>query len=343
MSVCAGLVTVDGESNIVRLVHYTTQEYFLHIRDAWNPTAQQEITTICLTYLSFDPFRSGSCGKTDFKKRLAKYRFLKYACRYWSQHAQTVQEQVSELAFAFLRDRKLVSCALQLRPEFRSPFIYRAYMDRFKHATGVHITARFGLQYLLAGLLSGTGGASSMPADSTDKTGRTPLSWAAYEGSTATAKLLVERDDVDVNSKDKFSLTPLAHAAREGHEAIVKLLLKQKDIDADMRSGMNYMTPLWWAAVEYKHDAIVKLLLEREDVGVNMKDHFLEAPLLKVARGGQEAILKLLLERKDIEADTRDRQGRTSLFHAAHKGHEAIVKLLLARKDVEPNAKDANG
>ena len=28
VSVCAGLVTVDEESSIVRLVHYTTQEYF---------------------------------------------------------------------------------------------------------------------------------------------------------------------------------------------------------------------------------------------------------------------------------------------------------------------------
>lgn len=28
VSVCAGLVTIDEESNIIRLVHYTTQEFF---------------------------------------------------------------------------------------------------------------------------------------------------------------------------------------------------------------------------------------------------------------------------------------------------------------------------
>lgn len=28
LSVCTGLVTVDEESNIIRLVHYTTQEHF---------------------------------------------------------------------------------------------------------------------------------------------------------------------------------------------------------------------------------------------------------------------------------------------------------------------------
>ena len=28
VSVCAGLVTIDEESNVIRLVHYITQEYF---------------------------------------------------------------------------------------------------------------------------------------------------------------------------------------------------------------------------------------------------------------------------------------------------------------------------
>ncbi|KAF2175448.1 hypothetical protein K469DRAFT_683923 [Zopfia rhizophila CBS 207.26] len=39
VSVCAGLVVVDPESAIIRLVYYTTQEYFERIRDAWNPGA----------------------------------------------------------------------------------------------------------------------------------------------------------------------------------------------------------------------------------------------------------------------------------------------------------------
>ncbi|EON63613.1 hypothetical protein W97_02841 [Coniosporium apollinis CBS 100218] len=33
ISVCASLITVDKESNIIRLVHYTTQEYFERIRE----------------------------------------------------------------------------------------------------------------------------------------------------------------------------------------------------------------------------------------------------------------------------------------------------------------------
>ena len=37
VSVCAGLVTVDEESNIIHLVHYTTQEYFERTQKKWFP------------------------------------------------------------------------------------------------------------------------------------------------------------------------------------------------------------------------------------------------------------------------------------------------------------------
>ena len=68
-SVCAGLVTVDTQSDVVRLVHYTTQEYFE--RTSWFPMAKNDITATCVTYLSFSIFDSGFC-RTDkeFEERL---------------------------------------------------------------------------------------------------------------------------------------------------------------------------------------------------------------------------------------------------------------------------------
>ena len=58
-SLCAGLVIVDKESNIIRLVHYTTQEYFNSIRASRFPGAQTSIASTCLTYLSFEVFADG--------------------------------------------------------------------------------------------------------------------------------------------------------------------------------------------------------------------------------------------------------------------------------------------
>ena len=43
VSVCAGLVTVDEESKIIRLVHYTAQEYFEKMQKRWFPNIEIEI------------------------------------------------------------------------------------------------------------------------------------------------------------------------------------------------------------------------------------------------------------------------------------------------------------
>ena len=59
---CAGLVTINQESNIIRLVHYTAQGYLERTRMGLFPTAQMELTRICLTYLSFDRFADGNCS-----------------------------------------------------------------------------------------------------------------------------------------------------------------------------------------------------------------------------------------------------------------------------------------
>lgn len=52
VSFCAGLVTIDHESNVVRFVHYTTQEYFTrHRLTKWLPGAELDPARLCTTYL----------------------------------------------------------------------------------------------------------------------------------------------------------------------------------------------------------------------------------------------------------------------------------------------------
>jgi hypothetical protein len=63
--VCAGLVTVDEVSDIIRLVHYTIQEYFERTQMIWFPDAETDIATTCVTYLLFDAFDPGFCPTDD--------------------------------------------------------------------------------------------------------------------------------------------------------------------------------------------------------------------------------------------------------------------------------------
>lgn len=71
VSACAGLVTSDEESRIIRLVHYTTQEYFERTQTSWFPNAQDDITKVCITYLSFNIYKRGFCqAGIEFEERL---------------------------------------------------------------------------------------------------------------------------------------------------------------------------------------------------------------------------------------------------------------------------------
>ena len=105
VSVCAGLVTVDKESKTIRLVHYTTQEYFERTWTSWIPNVQTDITKTCVSYLSFNTFEAGFCSSDEtFYKRLQSNVLYDYASRYWGCHALTASSETEDLIFSFLRN-----------------------------------------------------------------------------------------------------------------------------------------------------------------------------------------------------------------------------------------------
>ena len=56
-SVCAGLVVVDERSQIIRLVHHITQDYFRNHGPSLFPNAHKMIVETCIKYLIFDVFQ----------------------------------------------------------------------------------------------------------------------------------------------------------------------------------------------------------------------------------------------------------------------------------------------
>ena len=64
-SVCASLVIVDTDHHlrgpVLRLVHYTTQEYLRRTGVIHFPNAAETIASSCLTYLIFDIFSGSAC------------------------------------------------------------------------------------------------------------------------------------------------------------------------------------------------------------------------------------------------------------------------------------------
>ena len=64
-------------------------------------------------------------------------------------------------------------------------------------------------------------------ADSKDKFGRTPVSWAASSGHEKVVRLLLMQNDVDFNSTDDYGRTPLMWALHNGRESVVTLFTSQ--------------------------------------------------------------------------------------------------------------------
>ena len=335
VSVSAGLVTIDPESETIRLVHFTVEEYFRNLKHRWFPRAHSQIAEICLTYLSFDVFESGECSlDEEYEARLNKHCLLEYAATNWGLHASRAEDAIGDVALTFLLDKRKPSCASQILMNSgpRSRWLKYAPVG----FTGMHLAAYIGLASLAERCLE-----AELAVNPKDSNGRTPLSRAAAEGHTAVVKLLLERDDVEADCQDEYASTPLSWAAGNGHTAIVKLLLDRDDVVADSQD-IDARTPLSWAAEEGE-EAVVKLLLNRDDVIADCQDKEGRTPLSFAAERGREAVVKLLLDRDDVIADCRDKRGQTPLSWAAEKGHTVVVKLLLDRDDVAADFRDNIG
>jgi len=289
---CLGLVTVD-ESSIVRLVHFTLQEYFnSHSEHFENP--RSTMAEVCLTYLNFD-----SVDKISYTldSAPAEARFLQYASRYWGLYARNgLTERVKSLALQLLgKFGGHISAKLLLWENFNWWERQRRHSEGF---TGLHCAAYLGLEEIVISLLEEDKGCS---ADMADARGRTPLMWASESGHEEMVKLLLGRKDVNPDSRDSDGRTPLLCAAKGGHEGVVKLLFGWKDVNSNSKDH-DGSTTLWY-------EGIARLLLGRKKVNSNSRDKFGNTPLWWAAWDGHEGIVKLLLDRKKINPDSRNNDG----------------------------------
>ena len=181
---------------------------------------------------------------------------------------------------------------------------------------------RWGKEWKAAGQIFGR---RYINPDSSSRSGRTPLSWAAGNGHERIVGLLLGRGCVNPNNLDRYGRTPLLWAARNGQDGIVELLLGQKDLNPDTPDPEYGRTPLSWAAGGGS-EGVVRLLLKRRDVNPNSSSKSGRTPLLWAAENGHDGIVRVLLERGDANPNIPETEyGQTPLSRAAQNGHGGIV------------------
>ena len=355
VSVCCGLIAIDPETSTVRLVHYTTQEYFKKTGSEHFPDATEDVAASCLTYLLYDAFGTGwtRCKlnpesepeeSRPIEARLVKYQFLGYSACFWAQHAAeysiNVEHRVRELLARFFADDFKVSSAAQALFNVKGVDLLR-FGDECPSPTptfGIHLAALFNLSRDVLDMI-GTG---RFAADAEDQHGRTSLMYATYMNNNATVRVLVHRPDVDVNKMS--SMDPprsiLTSATQHGHSETVELLLEREDIKINTTGFHN--TPLVFAIIS-GHDALVRLLLRHKNTMVDYQESEIFTLLIfAVAMDRLEAV-RLLLSPDRVDPNQRQADGMTLLALVATYGHTEIAKLLLERQDVDVNSKDNDG
>ncbi len=108
---CFGLVTLDEESSVIRLVHYSVQEYLLEHRAGIFPSGEELVAEKCLRYLLCNAFSTGSCpDQGTIEACLTDYPFSRYACCYWGHHVRDAASgKLEQLAIEFLYSRPHVA------------------------------------------------------------------------------------------------------------------------------------------------------------------------------------------------------------------------------------------
>ena len=303
---CAGLVVIDEESDIIRLVHYT-QEYLERVQKRWFKTSQANIAKTLITCLSFTASRSHRRPSIMVREDVEELHTLyRYAIDNWGHHAREALVHGTEAHFIILfleSDHNLEVASQAMSKE------HIRFTNEPECSTALHVAAFFGLDIAISILLE-----KGHDASAQDEDGITPLWWAARMGHLSSVELL-HSWGAGLHDKDTwFWRSPLFWAARNNHISVVELLLKDRVvIDSQDSEGTTALA----TASEEGNMGIVKLLLEH---GAHPDSQTKESNL----------------DQRVSEATGKP------LFQALKNGHEDIVRLLLSY-EASVNAKDENG
>lgn len=137
ISVCAGLITVDEDSSIIRFAHHTMKEYFQQTQSHWFPNAEAKIIKTCISYLSFQTFESGPCQTgSELTERLQMYPLYEYAACYWGHHARGALSLYPQ-AMRFLDCETKVKASAQV--------LMRGNLSRDTQMAGGRLAVYFGM------------------------------------------------------------------------------------------------------------------------------------------------------------------------------------------------------
>lgn len=344
--VCMGLVTVERESGIIRLLHHTALEYLqqnmtclwsLENTESGIPPPKsskcamreihQDMAKTCIQYLSLEAI-SHSLGRIWWNeyKATERHPLLNYAMRHWDHHWRQGFNEMSlpvrmiEKTTAFLGSNMMT-----IIPKAVNPCLSISE-NSLNEMTPMHFAAFFGLTGMIDVCLNNGHDLHAATGE-----GENALWFALMGKHEETSKMLLTRGSreafVELWVQCRFSSLGLAinHRMRTAAD-----LLLDDGFCASVNAETEFC-PHWGQAAD-----------------CSQCYHCLP-PLLAAAKNGDLEMTKMLLERGAdplVIYDASSTFGAykmkeaTALTLAARGGHRDVVELLLRADDSAVNAAD---
>lgn len=326
----------ERDSNkVIRLAHYSVQEFLVSQRILQGPTSQfgtseiaanTTITACCLQYILYYKGQSSDPVIND----LEEFPLLDYACRAWHVHLKTlpreIQVSMTNLAIELLNDSLMVWMRIY-DPAHRM------------HLPGIplHFASLQGLQTIIEHLLDAGENPNTPDRD------ETPLCAASRYGQAAAVRLLIkaraELNTYSIIPGVGTKWTALHVAVQSGSDETVRLLIEAgANVHATTADGETALEWLFKTTLNKPEEEMVRLLLnagaEVKILG-KRKLSFLHI----AARCGNEAVLHALIQAGIDVNIIADDNGGTALHTAVKYGTETATRVLLgAGVDIEARA-----
>ena len=341
VDVCAGLVIIDSTSQIIRLVHYTTQEYFDKARLHLFRGVEIDLSRACLTYLSYKTSTESMTIPLAFDEAHKSHPFLDYAARHWISHVRSglLSESpgpiFSKAVARWKSSDNILSWTellLNLSHDHHSYDYYRSHFDRDRNPRTfpLEIASYLGIEELVDVLLDHSTGSCPGPD--------TSLIFASSKGHMNVVKLLLLHgarvDSTMEESSVKF--TALGEACIMGNLSVMKILIENGAKIYDQSTDR----PLLHLAATLCHSDMVYFLVE-EGANINGRDSDGRTPCHAAARSGRVDTVKYLLD-AHCDLELTDNDGQSVLHHAARLSRLDTIQLLLYR-GADASAKNNKG
>ncbi|KAJ6476661.1 ankyrin repeat-containing domain protein [Mycena vitilis] len=312
LAACAGLIIIDENLYVTRLVHYTAQHYLDSVEGSRFPDAQITITRSLLTctFLAFEDFVDSSHRAQTYKPALLEYG------QYCLSHARgQPEEHCTDMIIGFLERAsqwKIISGWRWTAPPWNFPCWPPC-------ASPIWVAAAANLLGISRYLLD----RGTSLTDERSEGYTTPLAVAAYYGHLQMVQLMINHG-AEVNAEGGRYGTALQAASCVGQVDAVGLLIAS-GANINLPGG-EYGAALHAASYE-GHRNIVELLI-RHGANVNLEGGELGTALQGASCSGHTDIVRLLIANGSA-INARSGEYGGALRAASYEGQEDVVRLLL--------------